>query len=215
MLLSRLEFCSLLSYTPHPENDVQRKTKDYVYDLKSDKQTGTPSIPITMDIARNIANNISIRFGNLFGSDVILIPVPSSTLKKSEDLWVPYNLAKALESKGLGKVIACVKQKNAIPKSATSRPEDRATAQQHYDSLVIEGVVPAMKRIVLIDDVVTRGATAIGVASRLKDAYPDADIRLFAAVRTMSNAKEFKEFVEPCINGTIRLLQNGQTRRHP
>ena len=40
------------------------------------------------------------------------------------------------------------------------------------------------RRITVVDDVLTRGATTIAVASRLADRYPNADIRVFALMRT-------------------------------
>lgn len=217
MLLSTLEFGSLLTYVPQSVNDEQKKAKDVVLFLKSDKVVtfmNGPPYPMTTHIAKVIAKNmVTLPFKNYFGSDVILVPVPSSGLRTTGGLWVPYNLAKALEAENLGRVIECVKRKVAVPKAATARPEERPTPKQHYESLDIMPADIAIKKIVLIDDVITRGATAVGVASKLKEVYPDADIKLFAAVRTISEPKNFVELMQPCV-GEIKA-RNNQAFRNP
>ena len=47
--------------------------------------------------------------------------------------------------------------------------------------------------IILIDDVITRGATLLGAANLLADDFPETPIRAFVAMRTISNPDEFNE----------------------
>jgi len=70
-----------------------------------------------------------------------------------------------------------------------------------------------MERIVLVDDVITRGATMLGAASRLAEVYPEAEIRCFAMIRTMSRSETFVRILDPCL-GHIRL-SGDQTFREP
>lgn len=63
----------------------------------------------------------------------------------------------------------------------------------------------------MIDDVVTRGATLLGVANKLADMFPNAHIRGFAAMRTITNSKEFVSINAPCV-GTITLRGNESFR---
>ena len=44
----------------------------------------------------------------------------------------------------------------------------------------------------------------MGAANRTKEAFPNAKIRVFAAIRTISNPDEFSNFIEPC-TGKIKL----------
>lgn len=214
-LLSQLEFGSLLAYTPRPKSDEQKKTKDFMYSLKNDKLTGSPPCPTTVNIARYILSNFSsLPFGNYFGSHVTLIPVPSSSLKNPGDLWVSSNLARALEDQKLGNVIECIKRKFAVPKAATSKSNERPTPGQYYQSVEIQLVQSEIKSIVLVDDVITRGATAIGVASKLREIYPNVPIKLFVALRTISNPDEFKSLTDSCV-GTIKIDQRGVPHRTP
>ena len=66
----------------------------------------------------------------------------------------------------------------------------------------------------LVDDVVTRGATLLGAANRLAESYPDAQIAAFVALRAVSNPSEFKE-VKDAVDGFITLQPNGGTLRRP
>jgi phosphoribosylpyrophosphate synthetase len=69
------------------------------------------------------------------------------------------------------------------------------------------------KEILLVDDVVTRGATIVGAANKLHDAFPGARIRAFAAMRTISPPQTFSQIVCPCVG---KIMLNGQdTRRRP
>jgi len=61
------------------------------------------------------------------------------------------------------------------------------------------------KEIVLVDDVITRGATAVNAVNRLANAFPNAKIRVFAAMRTISDPDMFSEIIQPC-TGTISLI---------
>ena len=80
-----------------------------------------------------------------------------------------------------------------------------------YDSLTIETAAPPAARIVLIDDVVTQGSTNLADTTRVAEAFPKAEVRAFAVVRTMSGA-ELEGYLEPCV-GTIRPRQDRAVRR--
>ena len=124
-------------------------------------------------------------------------------------------MAKSLVSIGLGKeVLECLKRTKPLPKSATSTASNRPKAFQHYESLEIIGTLPELKEILLVDDVITRGATIIGATNKLKDIFPNTIIRAFAAIRTISSSANFNNVYDPCI-GQIELNENGETFRNP
>ncbi|MDZ4773553.1 MAG: hypothetical protein SGI72_10510 [Planctomycetota bacterium] len=68
--------------------------------------------------------------------------------------------------------------------------------------------------MIVLDDIVTRGATLLAAVSRVQEALPGARVRGFAVVRTPSDPAEFKEMFAP-IAGQITLSHDGQTARRP
>jgi predicted amidophosphoribosyltransferase len=160
-----------------------------------------------------IKNDVSnLPFANFFAANPILVPTPRSSLMKPSSLWVPKRLAHALVNKGLGKSVEeCLKRVTPLRKAAISMASDRPKAVEHYHSFQVQKVFPEPKEILLIDDVVTRGATLVGAANKLADAFPNTHIRAFAAMRTMSS--NFKQTYEPQI-GFISL-NGSETFRMP
>jgi hypothetical protein len=67
--------------------------------------------------------------------------------------------------------------------------------------------------MVLIDDVITKGRTILAVAARLYEAFPNADIRAFALVRTMGLLANVARCLEPC-QGVVRWAR-GDAWREP
>lgn len=93
-------------------------------------------------------------------------------------------MAHAINQNGFGKtVIELVKRDIALPKSSTSLSKDRPKAAQHYNSIDISNkLLSETNEILLIDDVITRGATSLGLASKIAGIFPKSNIRTFAAI---------------------------------
>lgn len=64
---------------------------------------------------------------------------------------------------------------------------------------------------VLVDDVITRGATMIAAAARLRDLYPDIPIAAFAIART---SNEFQGIKVPCLGEVTASEIGSWSRRH-
>jgi hypothetical protein len=215
MRLSEIEFGSLLSYSPRGNSDSQCRSRTVTMALKNDQYVTSGSNQILMSdyIAERLRIEITrLPFVNYFQTNPILIPVPNSSFNKSGTLWVPQRLANALFRKGLGmKVEECLKRVVPLPKSATSLAANRPKATAHFDSLEVERILFEPTEILLIDDVVTRGATLLGAANKLLEAYPDAHIRAFAVIRTISSPEDFTNIYDPR-TGTITLRGEGTFR---
>jgi predicted amidophosphoribosyltransferase len=125
----------------------------------------------------------------LFGPNVTLVPVPSSN-PLAPRVWAAERLAVALCGVRLGQTVWCgIQRQFAVRKSATALNADRPTLQQHYESFCVTAGINPPRRVVLVDDVITKGRTILAAAIRLHEALPDADIRAFAMVRTMGDAR--------------------------
>lgn len=149
----------------------------------------------------------------LFDRETCFVPVPGSTLH-SGSVWAAERLATALHGAGLGKAVwTGLYRTHAVRKSATALSGHRPTVRQHYESLAVAYSYVPPSRILLVDDVITRGRTILAAALRLHEALPNADIRAFALVRTMGLLPDVTHFLEPC-QGVI-YWAGGDTRREP
>ena len=201
MRLSEIEFGSLLSYSPRGNSKNQALSRTVTMALKHDEYVHFESNQILMSdyVAERLGRDIGkLPFADYFKVNPILVPVPNSSFNKSGTLWVPQRLSNALVRKGFGKsVVECLSRVTPLPKSATSLAKDRPKAIDHYDSLEVKKILFEPDEILLVDDVVTRGATLLGAANKMADTYPNARIRAFTAVRTISDPLDFVKINDP------------------
>jgi hypothetical protein len=149
-----------------------------------------------------------------FGTSDVLVPVPGCTPSTIGGLWPAKHLAVALVNEGLGGAAWLgLRRVRAVRKSATAAPGERPTVNLHYESFLIEQPAMPPDRIVLIDDVVTKGRTLLAAASRVHEAFPGAQIRAFALLRTMGLISGVEHLLDPC-KGEIRW-RSGDAHRSP
>jgi predicted amidophosphoribosyltransferase len=153
------------------------------------------------------------KFPEFFNPQVVLIPVPGSAPLVKGALWVPDRVASAMAAEGLGHVWQGLRRVSAVRKSATAPVGERPTVQDHYDSLAVKASLVPPTRIVLVDDVITKGRTLLAAASRMREAFPDAEIRAFALLRTMGLVPEVAQLLDPCV-GEIKWT-GGDAEREP
>ncbi len=169
-------------------------------------------------------------WARLFERTAVLVPVPGSSIasqasprpkptsaRKGSPPWVAERLGCALQDIGLGgSVWTGLRRVLPVRKSATALNADRPTVRQHYDSFAIATEPPDLtppERIVLVDDVITKGRTIFAAALVLHEAFPHADIRAFALVRTMGFLPAIPRTLQPC-QGVLRWA-GGDIHREP
>jgi hypothetical protein len=207
MNIQRIEFGSYLSYSPKLDSVAAQESRTARTALKNDHVLPMDGSMLMSDyVGETIKANIKqVPFSPFFEGNPILVPVPRSSLMQEGTLWVSKRLANALARRGSGNgVEECLKRVTAVHRSSTSSAADRPKAHEHYQSLRVQKIFPEPSEILMIDDIVTRGATAIGAANRLAEAFPKARIRLFSAMRTISPPDVFAQLTAPC-TGTIEL----------
>jgi len=217
-----LEFASLFAYSPRGESDAARRSKLLCYELKRggfthprnrDPQAEQP-------VARWIAERLLERrqkppFGGFFGADVTLVPMPTHAKRQDDSLWVPMNLCEEFCRAGLaGAISPCIVRTTAVPKAARSDSDKRPTVQQHLDSMSLDRTIEVFDDVLLVDDVVTRGATLMAASIRVLEAFPRARVRAFAVVRTISDDEDLRSIDDPRL-GIIKLYESGRTHREP
>jgi hypothetical protein len=152
LLLSRLEFGSLLSYSPVVNTDDERKAKNIMLNLKYDRLILKPPIEMSKTISKIIKEKIAdLPFADFFSSNAFLVPVPNSALRKEDSLWVPQRIANEMVRKGFGKTTAeYLERVQRLPKSATCKPSERPKAINHYNSFKVKKVLPENPKDILL-----------------------------------------------------------------
>jgi hypothetical protein len=159
----------------------------------------------------------------------MLVPVPGSAPLQRAD-WVGERLAWCLKELGLGAgVWPLLRRRYAVKKSAFAAADKRPSVFEHYASFAVDlglggdGLVAQRSaesatggrglRLILVDDVITRGRTLLAAASRLRDSFPCAQIRAFALLRTLGPHETLHRLLDPC-EGEVRWA-SGDARRSP
>ncbi len=216
MNLTYLEGASLLSYSPRGLGEGAESARTWMKGLKRGATWGDPPRSGPRHAADYIVRNVSsLPFSSFFSASTVIVPAPKSALHQEGSLWVPHQIASALIESGLGgRVATLLKRAIPIPKAATSLASERPTAQRHFETLVVQRDLGSVAKILIVDDIVTRGATLMGAANRLHESYPAVSIRAFAVMRTMSDPSTFNGLTDPLL-WTITLRPDGSTLRRP
>jgi hypothetical protein len=150
-----------------------------------------------------------------FNNSVTLVPVPrSSPLVNPSALWPPLRLCQALHAQGLAAgIMPCLERMHSVRKSATAPAGGRPGPAEHYGSVrLVRKPRFTPQAITLVDDVITRGSSFVGLVPRLQDAFPGIVIGCFALVRTISGG-DIDRILDP-VEGIITY--NGtDLHRHP
>ncbi len=134
------------------------------------------------------------------GPSSVLVPVPGSAPSRGDDRLITERLAAAFMAEGLGNAIwRGVRRVRRVRKSATALPGSRPTVAEHYASFAVEPGGEAPSRIVLVDDVVTKGRTLLAAAARLRESFPTSDVRAFALLRTLGLGQKVERLFDPCV----------------
>lgn len=207
-LISSLEFASCYTYSPKGGSAIAKRSRDLRDWLKSAHR---PSL-------KKMANRVCVLFENntfdgFFGHDVVLMPVPGSKpLTDSTNLWTSKEICETLIEKGLADSISfAARRKTGVPKSAYQSGPSRPNAKKHYDSINLSEEIISPKRLLLVDDIVTKGNTMLGCASRVRERFPKAEIKAFAMLRTMGLEPDIDKILDPC-TGLISLDGNEAVR---
>lgn len=170
-------------------------------------------LPFSAYVARRIRGSLEeLPFAGWLRGESTLVPVPRAALLQPGALWPALNIAKALVAEGLAREVRPLLTRTIpVPKSAFSQRGKRPLPRVHHDSLAAERTLHEPIDILLIDDVVTKGATVLGAAWRLREEFPGARIRALAILRTLGRVREIEAIVAPCV-GRISLTGEDAVR---
>jgi len=227
-ILKKLEFCSVFSYCPKDNSEEGSFAKKVMSWIKNDTVVAVKK-PVVKDgevvtdkkdmsMSCYVAEQLKILidegyFSDFFPEDMILVPMPRSSPIKKGQLWPAYQIAKAMKNEELGIVVPLIQRLVPIQKSSYAPPNKRPKPADHFNSMGVSQIVDFdCNYVLLVDDIVTRGHTFMGAAWRIKVAYPEAEIKAFAAMQTISDKNKFKRYFYPS-KGTINYWANSGTCR--
>ncbi len=219
-MLPMLHFASCFVYSPRAQGAMSDLSRLLCDGLKCGDPVCLPKYVriVHEQFARQA------QFQRVFGRDVVLVPVPGSSVQQSSvpRIWAAERLAIALFAMGLaGAVWCCLRRIRPVRRSASSLAGQRPAVQEHYASFAVKRSAPLEpparsrepERIVLVDDVITKGRTLLAAATRMREVFPHANLQAFALVRTLGMIDSFATLLAPC-EGLVRW-SGGDARRHP
>jgi hypothetical protein len=196
---SELRFASFVTYCPRGDGEEIRNSRTLMRQVKENRVLRSTRESASAFMARRVREIGPAFIPEFLGPEVVLVPVPRSTLQKPGALWPADELAGTLSAEGLGRgVLRCLTRTEAVLKAATAAPNERPRAETHFDSLALADPLALPPVITLVDDVITRGAQMLGAAWRVWAARPDITVRGFAFIRTISEADNFETIRTPC-----------------
>lgn len=216
---SEIPFSAFLQYSPRGQSQTSRLSQEVMRAIKNDSVLPGPGQQRAIPYAAHRLAQEMVKHPVLedtFSPDVVLVPVPRSAPLVTGGLWPALKICQAIEDEGIaGQVLPMVIRQKAVPKSATASQGKRPGPETHYDSLTLEPNRPLIsptQTFVIVDDVVTRGATFFGCYARLREDFPNAQIKCFGLIRTVSG-HEVDALLLPV--GGVITYKNGHIHREP
>lgn len=146
----------------------------------------------------------------------MLVPVPRSAPLADGALWPSRVICDVLAANGFGSEVApLLVRTRAVRKSSFSPAAERPLWLEHFESIKVDAATLFQpERIAIVDDVLTMGRTSYACAERLRETFPEAQIRIFAMIRTQGFLPDIERFINPSV-GIIIGYDSGKTHRDP
>ena len=203
--LQQLKYGSYCNYSPRGISEISRQSQRLCNRVKRNNPPDTYQ-KATKHLLENIEAGCLREY---LTSEVILVPVPSSSpLHEPKSFWSSRELARSMVEAGLGKeVIVALERVKAVPKSAFALPGERPSIRDHLESLEVVKSIPEGTSVVLVDDILTKGATMFSCASLLSENVRRLTLHAFALIRTQGFVDEISKTIDPSV-GLIDFREN-------
>lgn len=207
-MLDIVDYATLLQYSPRGTSETARKSQAVTGTIKAGR----------IETYRKRVSQIIIDnqedLEPFLNPEVTLVPVPRSSPIKADALWPSFEICKLLASLNLGTISTCLIRKEAIRKSSLGySSNDRPSIAEQYASMSVKNDVPS-KYITLVDDVLTMGRTSLAGASLLSEKFSNAEVKVFALIRTNGFEADINSILDVKI-GTIKYYASGKCYREP
>ena len=208
-MLSEIAYGTFANYSPRGDAALSGRSRKICGHIKAGK------VDVIESALPGLNSRDAAPLAPFLNPEVTLVPVPRSAPLPQGALWPAQVIADVLKDGGLGSdVLPCIKRVVAVQKSSSSPASERPLVGEHYESLEVEDQFLKPAKITLVDDVLTMGRTMFACARRVHEAFPEAEIRAFAMIRTQGLIDDIEKIVDPSV-GTIKGYRSGKTYRDP
>jgi predicted amidophosphoribosyltransferase len=208
-VLTEIQYGTFANYSPRGNSDLSKRSRQICGRIKAGK---TDQIERAIPYLDRAESQVLSPFLNPM---VTLVPVPRSAPLAEGALWPAKVVADVLAANGYGgEILPLVERIEAVPKSSNSPASERPLIPEHMQSMQVNADLIVPDQITIIDDVLTMGRTMFACAELLHDAFPNAEIRAFAMIRTQGMIDNIEKIFDPSV-GTITGYPSGKSFRDP
>lgn len=206
---SDYEYGTLANYSPRGISELSVRSRRTCGAIKAGR------IDVLENAITHLKSESASVLQRFLNTETTLVPVPRSSPLPEGALWPSRAICEVLALHGFGREVELLLARtHAVRKSSASPAAERPLWHEHFESISVSATLLRPARITLIDDVLTMGRTSYACAERLKEAFPETEIRTFAMIRTQGFLPEIERILDPS-TGIVSGYASGKTHRDP
>lgn len=204
-LPSNLRYAAALRYAPRGTCEKSKESLKWRDALKNDPGK-------VVKYTKDRFEKTRLFVDDYLRPDRLLVPVPRSYPTPDNRHWPGLQLCVHLHNEGLGgPVMGLLERTERVAKSAFAQAGERPNAKRHYETIAAHTSTLPVEKITVVDDIITKGNTLTACYALLREAYPEADIKLFAMARARGFDRTLETIWFP-FEGELSF-RNGESNR--